>query len=255
MDSFSPSLCHIHTNTKTVIHMLSLSHIQVLFYTYSINTTFCSSTSPLPHHPPQKHTHMCTPPPPPPPPSSSSSAGQLSVSLYLSSEIHPCTHIYVCTHIHTCAHTNTYTHIRANTYTHTRIHKHIHTNMPKHQQAHTLTQAHTDIQTHMCTHTQSNTHTVTLQNNLYHTHLHTIFLSPATPVSPVPPPPYPRRPCTHLLIVVAVVVSGVLDDLLVGQAVEGLVTGKGQDLPEGDSETPHVWLSGELALWGQWRCM
>ena len=52
----------------------------------------------------------------------------------------------------------------------------------------------------------------------------------------------------HLQVVVAVVVSGILDDLLVGQHVVWLVLVEGQHLPQGDGKWPHVALCCKLAL-------
>ena len=52
----------------------------------------------------------------------------------------------------------------------------------------------------------------------------------------------------HLQVVVAVVVSGILNDLLVGQHVIRLVLVEGQHLPQGDGKWPHVALCCKLAL-------
>lgn len=51
-----------------------------------------------------------------------------------------------------------------------------------------------------------------------------------------------------VVLVAVVEIADVFDDLLVCQFAEGLVSGKGEDLPHGHRESPDVALGCELAL-------
>ncbi len=63
----------------------------------------------------------------------------------------------------------------------------------------------------------------------------------------------PRHGQHRLEPVVPVAMAGVLNHLLVTQAHERLLTGQGQDLPQGHRERPNVTLTSELALGGTWN--
>lgn len=56
---------------------------------------------------------------------------------------------------------------------------------------------------------------------------------------------------SHLSALVPEELSGVLDDLLVGQQAVRLLLAQSEDLPQRDPERPHVARSGELTLQGR----